>query len=624
MDGATSREIPRWRRRALVIGLLAFAVVAAVPLAATATAPRVTVAADGERHETRIRGGTVADALERLEVTVGAADEVDPPLAAPIVEDLHVTVERAIRVVVVDDAQRHELVAVVGTVGEALDRLEIDVIPEDEVEPPVDAPVTGGSEVTVERAIRVVVVDDGRPDELVAVVATVGEVLDRLGLEVGTADRVAPPPTARVQDGTEVVIERAITVDIAVDGAVARRVTAPLATVEEVLRHAGMADLLDAEVRIDPPADQEVGDGDTITVTFPTPVTVLVDGGETTVATYASDVSGALADAGVELGEDDRVAPPLEAVFVGPLRVTVQRVRQAEETVEVALEHDRERRETGELDRGQTRVEVAGRDGLRIDTYRVTLVDGEETDRERVRQEVVREPRDEVVLVGTRVPPPPPPPPPPASGGGAAGGGASGDAGAGSGGASGSGSSSGQSGGASGSGGTSSQGYLVAPGSNAAGSGPTVTYSVEVEAGLGLDPGSVAATVDAALLDQRSWARDRRMERLSNPSSARIRVLVASPATVDRLCRAVGLDTGGYLSCWTGRFAALNVNRWRNGVPSFSDIGVYRRYLVNHEVGHGLGFGHVGCPAQGALAPVMMQQSISLGGCRPNGWPHPG
>jgi predicted Zn-dependent protease len=46
--------------------------------------------------------------------------------------------------------------------------------------------------------------------------------------------------------------------------------------------------------------------------------------------------------------------------------------------------------------------------------------------------------------------------------------------------------------------------------------------------------------------------------------------------------------------------------------------------MVNHEVGHYLGLGHVGCPKKGAKAPVMMQQSISLGGCVPEAWPYPG
>ena len=53
--------------------------------------------------------------------------------------------------------------------------------------------------------------------------------------------------------------------------------------------------------------------------------------------------------------------------------------------------------------------------------------------------------------------------------------------------------------------------------------------------------------------------------------------------------------------------------------PDF--IRCHRSYLVNHEVGHYLGQGHVGCPQPGNKAPVMMQQSIDLGGCVRNAWP---
>ncbi|MDN5717960.1 MAG: DUF3152 domain-containing protein, partial [Janibacter sp.] len=51
------------------------------------------------------------------------------------------------------------------------------------------------------------------------------------------------------------------------------------------------------------------------------------------------------------------------------------------------------------------------------------------------------------------------------------------------------------------------------------------------------------------------------------------------------------------------------------------DLQLYRHYLVNHEVGHGLGKGHERCPRKGSPAPVMVQQTLSLHGCTANPWP---
>ena len=108
------------------------------------------------------------------------------------------------------------------------------------------------------------------------------------------------------------------------------------------------------------------------------------------------------------------------------------------------------------------------------------------------------------------------------------------------------------------------------------------------------------------------------------PDEAQIRVVLARPGTVDRLCARAGLRTGGFFSCWNGTFAALNLDRWQTGAPAFSaPLSVYRGYLVNHEVGHGLGKGHLGCPAAGTAAPVMMQQTKGTGACTPNAWPYP-
>jgi hypothetical protein len=174
---------------------------------------------------------------------------------------------------------------------------------------------------------------------------------------------------------------------------------------------------------------------------------------------------------------------------------------------------------------------------------------------------------------------------------------------------------------------TSDEGFEVVLGDGSAGSGPTVTFTVEVEPATGIAPEAALAVAEDALFDERSWARDVHLHRIDDPAGADIRLVFATPATADRLCGAAGLATHGVYSCWTGeyagRFAVINSWRYAFGAAGFDDRDEYRRYVVNHEVGHGLGHGHVGCPAAGAPAPVMMQQSASLGACTANGWPYP-
>lgn len=150
------------------------------------------------------------------------------------------------------------------------------------------------------------------------------------------------------------------------------------------------------------------------------------------------------------------------------------------------------------------------------------------------------------------------------------------------------------------------------------------TYSLEVEPATGVDPRGFATLGTAILSDPRGWtAGGWRLQRVA-PGDADVRVVLARPATVDALCARAGLRTGGIYSCWNNEFAAINLWRWDNGAAGFDGpLAAYRGYVLNHEVGHGLGYGHVGCPAAGAPAPVMMQQTKTTGACTANAWPFP-
>ena len=158
--------------------------------------------------------------------------------------------------------------------------------------------------------------------------------------------------------------------------------------------------------------------------------------------------------------------------------------------------------------------------------------------------------------------------------------------------------------------------------SDVVGSGELVTYSVEVEGGVRIDPATLAAMVDNVLSDRRGWSdvSGRSFQRVATDPDYRIRL--ATPRTTDTLCAP--LDTGGRLSCRNGDDVVLNAWRWDNGATAYrGHLGDYRRYMINHEFGHALGNSHRACPRDGAPAPVMVQQTKGLDGCIANPWPAP-
>ncbi|MFF0472656.1 DUF3152 domain-containing protein [Streptomyces sp. NPDC004284] len=172
------------------------------------------------------------------------------------------------------------------------------------------------------------------------------------------------------------------------------------------------------------------------------------------------------------------------------------------------------------------------------------------------------------------------------------------------------------------------QGFEKAPGK-----GKVVRYRVDVEKGIGLDGKLFADAVQKTLNDRRSWSGQGEMtfERVSGGDPQFV-ITLASPGTTGEWCKKSGLDTTiDNVSCDSASTQRVMINafRWAQGSVTFGPKAMYayRQMLINHEVGHRLGHGHVSCRTEGALAPVMQQQTKSLDidgiKCRPNPWVYP-
>ncbi|MDX2766347.1 DUF3152 domain-containing protein [Streptomyces europaeiscabiei] len=161
-------------------------------------------------------------------------------------------------------------------------------------------------------------------------------------------------------------------------------------------------------------------------------------------------------------------------------------------------------------------------------------------------------------------------------------------------------------------------------GSGKVGKGTPLRYRVEVEKGLSLSTADVADEVEGVFADPRGWTAggDRAFQRVSGDAFDFV-VKVATPGTVDDVCGAGGLNTGGEYNCNVGADVMVNLERWERATPVYAkDVKAYRALIINHEVGHFLGLGHVGCPGEGEPAPAMMQQIKGMNGCVPNVWPY--
>ncbi|WP_050514572.1 DUF3152 domain-containing protein [Streptomyces rimosus] len=167
----------------------------------------------------------------------------------------------------------------------------------------------------------------------------------------------------------------------------------------------------------------------------------------------------------------------------------------------------------------------------------------------------------------------------------------------------------------------------------APGHGRTWRYRVDVEEGMGLDGQLFADAVHKTLNDERSWAHggQRTFQRVGS-GHADFVITLASPGTTAKWCAKSGLDTTeDNVSCDSAATERVMINayRWAQGAKTYGPdkMHAYRQMLINHEVGHRLGHNHESCARQGALAPVMMQQTKFLttdgATCRPNAWPFP-
>jgi hypothetical protein len=138
--------------------------------------------------------------------------------------------------------------------------------------------------------------------------------------------------------------------------------------------------------------------------------------------------------------------------------------------------------------------------------------------------------------------------------------------------------------------------------------------------------------IRSVLNDKRGWKQNNInflevnkpiLEELSKNDENVVKIKLEYDHKTDELCRM------NNLSCYRLRHnkvpdIILNLKNWLGGSLSNLPVDRYQTYLINHEMGHHLGFDHKTCP--GIKCPSSVMQQLTKGPshiypCYENEWP---
>ncbi|QSY47284.1 DUF348 domain-containing protein [Streptomyces griseocarneus] len=243
---------------------------------------------------------------------------------------------------------------------------------------------------------------DGKPRTLHTFAGDVGELLADEGMTVGEHDIVAPGRHHDLASGDRVIVRYGRPVALTLDGE-RREVWTTARTVDGALRQLGVR----AEgAYLSASRSAPIGrHGLDLHVRTERTVTFVADGRERTVRTNAATVREAIEAAGITLhGQDTTSVDPGSFPREGQT-ISVMRITGGEEAREEPIAYSTERREDPALYKGTEVVAQHGEMGVERVTYALRTVNGVRQKPRKISSEIVRQPRTQIVKVGTKARP---------------------------------------------------------------------------------------------------------------------------------------------------------------------------------------------------------------------------
>lgn len=244
---------------------------------------------------------------------------------------------------------------------------------------------------------------DGESQEVTAFGGTVGDVLASEGIEVGDRDVVAPSVDEEIADGSKITVEFARPFELEVDGE-SQTYWVTATTVSRALDEVGRA-YRGSELSASRSGSID-REGMALSVVTPKKLKVKIGSNKMVERTVtALTVEEALDELGVEIGKHDETRPAPAHQLEDGDKLVFTNVRVVKKSVDgEVIDFATVEQEDSSMYEGETSVVTEGRTGLRDVTYRIVYRNGEISVRKVLKQDVQRQPVDEVVKVGTKAP----------------------------------------------------------------------------------------------------------------------------------------------------------------------------------------------------------------------------
>lgn len=152
---------------------------------------------------------------------------------------------------------------------------------------------------------------------------------------------------------------------------------------------------------VDPGTDEPLKEGCTVQIFRAFTVSVVADGRKKTLETTKKSVRDILQQANLTVNGQDIVKPEIGTIVDGETEIRIQRVLMKEVVEEEEIPFETIKRNDSNLNKGTQRVRQEGKNGIKKSIYRVTYIDGKETERKLLESFVHKQPKAQVVSVGT-------------------------------------------------------------------------------------------------------------------------------------------------------------------------------------------------------------------------------